>query len=284
MAEVNSKTAPKNSKKPLLIGCIVLLLCCCSILIIATAIYLFSQPITPDIPKLDVSTSDIVELGSNALDNEGGVIEVKEGPMAGVRLEVPQGALESEEQISISYRKVEATNLPENMGLVSDILVLERTNPDLMFLHPVAITIPYDVSKTKYNELVSAYEMDLDTGYFDVATTISMDTENGKITFLTSHFTDFGVLELLKKAEEIINAPIDTGFNISRDGWFITNRGSYITPAGNCIGMSAFARQYFINYKGSSDQSFYQRLREGDKNLEVDVRIAQELSARIQLP
>ncbi|HOY46632.1 MAG TPA: hypothetical protein PKU95_03300 [Candidatus Dojkabacteria bacterium] len=283
MSELAPKSAPKKSKTPFLIGCIILLLCCCSILIIAALAYFFSQPVTPDIPKLDVTTSELVELGSSAMDMEGGVLEVKEGPMAGVKLEIPQGSLESEETISISYREVENTNLPENMGLVSNILVLERTNPELMFLHPVAITIPYDVSKTKYNELVSAYEMDLETGYFDVATTISIDAENGKITFLTSHFTDFGVLELLKKVEEIVNAPIDTGFNVSRDGWFITNRGAYITPAGNCLGMSAFARQYFINYKGSSDQSFYQRLREGDKNLEVDDRIAQELSARIQL-
>ena len=278
-----STPAKKRGKLPFVIACAVALLCCCTLIAIVFIIYFFSQPPTPQLPKLDLTTGSSTQLVTKAVNETGGTLEITEGAMAGAKIEIPQGALDKEETITMSYKSVSSSNLPQNMRLLSNILVLEKSNSEDMFLHPVAITLPYDITKAKFNELVAAYEIDLGSGDFDVMTTLEIDKEQGQIKFVTSHFTDFGILELVETIDNIINAPVETGFNISRDGWFITNNGAYIEPNGNCLGMSAFARQYFLNYRDSSPQSFYEKLREGDKNLEVDDKIAQELAARIQL-
>ena len=168
------------------------------------------------------------------------------------------------------------------LNLLSDVIVLERTNEDVLFTHPVAVVVPYDTTKAQNNDMIAVYEFDLETGRIDGTTMIDHDPEAGTVSFMTTHFSYYIVVELLDTFNELITNGYDSGFRPSSDGWFITNWGAYITDGGNCLGMSAMAK-YLYAYQNSGDSTFYSRYRQGDLDEEMDDVIAQELAARNQL-
>jgi hypothetical protein len=237
-------------------------------------------------PTFDITLSEIVESGSATVGVSGGELTVEdaENPLHGLRILVDEGLVEADEQITVGYREVTDLNLPENLNLLSDVIVLEKANPELLFSHPVAVQVPYDKTKAQGNLLVAVYEYHPEDQSIEETTLIDHDAENGTVTFLTTHFSEYVVVELLSTVEEMVSNAADTGFEAARDGWFITNWGGYITDSGNCLGMSAMSKYAFSsNLSGDAAGTFYQRYRQGDVDDELDDVIAQELAARSQL-
>jgi hypothetical protein len=73
-----------------------------------------------------------------------------------------------------------------------------------------------------------------------------------------------------------LNANVDTGFRPARDGWFIPNYGSYITPGGMCLGMVSYAKWYYSNI----GTGMYNTYIEGSPSEWRDDNTAIQLAAR----
>ncbi|MBN2100691.1 hypothetical protein JW710_02255 [Candidatus Dojkabacteria bacterium] len=291
-SEENQTSSPKKSGRGktvviILLVLAIILVCCVSAGIIGYIIYKNSEgdgksTFTPK--KFDLTLNEVQQEVTQTFGTDAGEIEVTDNssPIFGTKIQIGENFLDEEEQISISFREITDLDIPDDLNAVSDLIVLTKTNPDLMFNHPVAVTIPYDKTETKYGELIGAYEYDEDTGTIESTTLLEHDQDNGTVTFLTSHFTNFFLIELEKTWNDIKSGEYDTGFRPVNDGWFIENWGAYITDRGNCIGMSTVAK-YVYSHQDLFDDEFYDALREGDVDDQKDDKIANELAARAQL-
>jgi hypothetical protein len=71
--------------------------------------------------------------------------------------------------------------------------------------------------------------------------------EQGFITVATRHFTDVVIADgAFLDSPDLKDTSWDTGFLPGKDDWEFPNARSYITPDGNCNGMSLAAMWYFI--------------------------------------
>lgn len=131
---------------------------------------------------------------------------------------------------------------------------------------PVTFTVKYDDTgmADENNLLVLHYDASL--GYQAVRI-LSQDTTANTITFESRTFSPF-VLALI---DLLLPDEADTGFAESENGWNINNFGSYFSPGGNCLGMSAYATWFF---QGRSSENL---------NGKFDATIAQYTAMRAHL-
>ncbi len=288
----NDSPQEKSSKKPKNKGgmkwffaasCLVLLFTCCCIAIVAGIIYVKRDSII-DAVKLDMDLGTEQKLSDGVMKTTAGFVtaDSPDNPDKEIKVQYDDNYVGEDEQISISYRPVENVNIPEEFNIISELIVLTREAGDVLFPHPVAVTIPYDTDKVVYGDFISVYQVMDEEGSIEETTVTEVNEEEGTVTFLTTHFSWYIVLELEKTIEEMLTTNIDSGFVPKEDGWFITNRGSYITDGGNCMGMSMMAKYYYENQKATNG-NFYNKFIENDPDNELDDEVAQELAARAQL-
>ncbi|MBN2015587.1 hypothetical protein JW766_02030 [Candidatus Dojkabacteria bacterium] len=277
----------KRNKRILLFccSCILILLVC--IVVVTTGYWVyytyFKSRGGPLIYELTLEGYNLEE--SDSIDFNGGVIKVNDtsSPLYGAKVEIAEGSLTESESVEIGYSEIQIVNIPEDMEILGEMVVLEKTKKDELFNYPVAVTLPFDKSRVKNGELVGVYEYDEDTGYLQSTTLADYDEENGTITILITHFSKLVRIKVsiegkLKKA---ISNGYDTGFRVNEDGFFISNWGSFETY-GNCLGMSSMAKFQYV-YKKRPQKTFYERYRVGLKDEEFDDEAAQELVGRIDV-
>jgi uncharacterized protein YfaP (DUF2135 family) len=289
----NKKTKKGHSGRILLIGClvsIVLVLCC----VISGSLYYLFFIDTPnpkdnakrvDPTKINLTTEDFVELTDKNITSEGGKITGTYSPNSdkSITVEIGENFLEEDENISVGYKPIEqAENLPQDTKVIGDVIVLNKENPDLLFKHPVSVTVSYDKSQVTNGEGIYAFGFNSETGELESTTLIDHDPQEGTIQFLTTHFSEFLLIELEKALDDIFYTDYDTGFRPVSYGWFIENWGTYITDGGNCLGMSAIS-QYVYSHPDTFNKDFYEALREGDPDNQLDDKIANELAGRTQM-
>lgn len=110
---------------------------------------------------------------------------------------------------------------------------------------PVKVTVPYaGLGVSDPNSLVVAH-YDSAAGTYSPVTIHDINTANQTITFDSRQFSAFtlGMLAFVSpNASSVPNfAPNVNGFRITN------NHNQYLTPGGNCIGMSSFALWYYLN-------------------------------------
>lgn len=279
-----SSVKKKGSMKWLIAAsCSVLLVVCCCVFVAAGIIYVKRDAISERV-KLDIDYGTESLITESVISNKAGAVTAKspDNPAKEIKIQYDDNYVDADESISISYRPVENLNIPEEFNIISQLIVLSRETGDVLFPHPVAVTIPYDTDKVVYGDFISVYQIMDESGTIEETTVTEINENEGTITFLTTHFSWYIVLELEKTVEEILTSNVDSGFVPKKDGWFITNRGSYITDGGNCMGMSMMAKYYYENQK-SNYGDFYNKFIENDPKNELDDEIAQELAARAQL-
>ena len=66
------------------------------------------------------------------------------------------------------------------------------------------------------------------------------------VSFYTASFSDYFPVEWTDLDYwRSVPTEVDTGFRPIQNGWFMTNRGSYVEPMGCCLGMVNYAKWFY---------------------------------------
>ncbi len=228
--------------------------------------------------------------GTQVVSTSGGTVAVTNpsSPINGVRIDLPSGAADESISVDVSYADVtDVQGLPPEASVAGKMINIQTSgsadwNEFKAFDEPVIVTLPYDTSSLNPGEVVRYYSYDEDTDVLSSAGFLDIDENAGTVTFMTRTFSKFVAVKLAMEASEMlgVDAGYDTGFRPKTDGFFIPNAGSYINPGGNCMGMSSFARYYYMNEKAGDGTGLYNKYREGNADQWTDDAIAIELATR----
>ena len=168
------------------------------------------------------------------------------GPLAGVSVTFPAGALASSQTVTLGYDTGTLTPLH---GTHSGTTILLNAGSATTFDQPVSITIPYDPA----GGLPVPYTIDAN-GALHVCQLVKLDAANGQAVFHTFHASLFTwILDNLGLGD-IWKTPFDP----AADGFQVDNNGSVYNRDGECMGMSSFALWYDEIIK-ASEGAFYPR-------------------------
>lgn len=270
---------------------LVLLLCCCVAIIVVTYV-LYTNNNASDVldefssPKYRIQFGEETIMESEVVGYTGNYLNIDEdlaGKNNAISMEIPFGALNDDEQIDISFKKilgVEKTN--DDVDVYGDILSLAKTN-DEFFETPIAITWQFDPAYVG-NGAIGVFEYDSATDTISETMVIGLDKINGSITFLTTHFSDYiRITATEDKLARAANNGVGTGFKPNIDGWRIGNWGSFLSY-GNCLGMTSIAKYYFENEKVNKGTGLYNhpKLIEGLSDYDFDDVRAQQFAGKLQ--
>ena len=216
-----------------------------------------------DSPSTDSGSTGgtILYSGSGTGTADGGTIQAGD-----VTISIRAQVLADDVDFTIGEVDTPAT-LPTGLTQVGSAMDVSVGDSDYKKINgPVTFTVKYDDTgmADENNLLVLHYDETL--GYQAVRI-LSQDTTANTITFESRTFSPFvlALIDLLLPEES------DTGFAEAENGWNINNFGSYFSPGGNCLGMSAYATWFF---QGRSSE---------DLNGKFDATIAQYTAMRAHL-
>jgi uncharacterized protein YfaP (DUF2135 family) len=240
----------------------------------------------------DITKTTSVPVTSGSVGYSGGSINVSNSssPLFGLNIDVPQAAADDTVNFDISYSDITGiTGLPETASFASKMITIETDGNDIWdkyksFEKPCTVTLPYDPSLVTNEESIRFYSYDDESGRFEATGFISQDIDANTITFYAGTFSNFTAIELSIASHELLgeNYKVDTGFRPQTDGWFIANWGSYLRPGGMCLGMTSYAKWYYV-HKKSTYGNLYTKYIEGDEDEWRDDETAIQLATRCQM-
>ena len=195
-----------------------------------------SNPGTPGGAGIPWASGSSIPVTSQSIGAAGGVLSVSNpgGPLDGMTVNVPAGAMPGPTQFDIEYTPITGPIAP-NVDPLTPLITVDNggTFADDIMTVTIPVTLP--------------------AGHFAMGFFVD---ENGKlegmplvaetptsITVATAHFSIFFIAKI---AESLLTGTIDTGFRPMTDDWQFPNMGSYIAPHGHCAGQSLTAMWYYI--------------------------------------
>ncbi|MCG7845132.1 MAG: hypothetical protein MIO90_06865, partial [Methanomassiliicoccales archaeon] len=180
------------------------------------------------IPKI-IDTGDFVSAASGTIGSIGGAISINNmaNALNGLKIEVPQGALESPVDFAISSAVVtDAEGLPDTGEVVSRMISIDTDGTDdwnlfKMFEKVLTVTLPYDPALVGDEEGVRFYQYDAENERLEPTGFLSQDLAGNTITFNAATFSKFVAVEMAMSLFESMNSSfaVDTGFRPNNDGW-----------------------------------------------------------------
>ena len=186
-----------------------------------------------------------VELARQTVPATGGTITINKpgDALNGLQITVPSGAYKTSTNFTVSYQNVKSAN--PDLANASPLILVE--NGGKLSEKPMTLKIPI-----KYGEddFPMVFDYDIATGNMEPMPTKALD--DNSITAVLNHFS--GKLVLTAKGQYLKSQELlylkkgspPTKFQPGKDDWAFKNRASYITPNGNCTGMSVTAIWYFL--------------------------------------
>ncbi len=255
-------------------------------------------------------TDESKKLSEKTVENQLSTFEVldKESPLFGLKITTPESDNLHKGNLKIGYFKPkdfkQTPNFPSAAKLSPTVLTMGiemKDNENKRKNSPALVTIPLSKSIAK-KDIVNIYQIGDDgskvsVGLFNrndqsVSFLLSYDDsiESESANLVSSvvpnkevqkNYIAVGIdyADFVKDFEKSFT--IGTSFKPEKDGWAISNYGSYLTSGGNCFGMTSFARYFFLNKTDSSLRESYRDKEKSETNL--DDGIAYELATRLQL-
>ena len=195
------------------------------------------------------TTDNPIPVASQSIGAAGGGVTVSDpgGPLDGMTIDVPAGAMPGSARFYIEYTPITGAIAP-NVNPLTPLITVDNGGAfadDIM-----TVTIPVTIP----------------AGYFAMGFFVD---ENGKlegmplvaetptsITVATAHFSSFFIAML---ADTLLTGTIDTGFRPMTDDWQFENDGSYIAPRGHCAGQSLTAMWYYIERAQQGTSTLWNR-------------------------
>lgn len=181
-----------------------------------------------------ISTGASLPAKTATIGSAGGTIEA-----AGLRIEVPAGALAGDTAFSVASRPIERADVG---GLVAPITRLYDVLDSYATLAvPVSVTFSATIPAGK---IAMAFSYDEATGALAPLIPISQGATS--LTAGATHFSSIfgGVIEAAK-----VPPIVDSGFRPGTDDWQFSNRGSYVAPGGQCEGQSLSEIWYYVKQR-----------------------------------
>lgn len=178
---------------------------------------------------------------SSSIGSTGGTITATSGPINGVKVEFPAGALSSTVTASLGYN---AGSMTPNMGTYAGFAMTLDTGTVEEFDQPVTITAPL----TDTDSVPVPYFID-PQGKLHPAQLTAIDTSAKTFSFQTFHASWYTWIKT--KISNLIGNEYDTGYVPGNDGFAVRNRGSEYNRKGECFGMTSFSMWYGANAKSS---------------------------------
>ena len=214
----------------------------------------------PVVPGVHVTLGAITSTTNLTVGSQGGTIGFSVGPLNGVTVSVPVGALPSNMPFTVSHN---AATLDTNMagsfsGHVIDLHVAGTpTNGINTFDQPIGITIPFTNDGTS---VPVPYYIDA-TGSLHPAQVVSIDNQSGHLTFETFHASPYTwILASLTNLLGNLTLHNATTYFPWVDGFQVGNPGSIYNPGGECFGITAFAQWYFREKAGGLYSKYMQNI------------------------
>jgi hypothetical protein len=205
-------------------------------------------------------TSGQVQLATRVTaDRDGGSYRVVDVGSAinNFELGVPAALLEQSAEFAL-YAD-DGTLVPNSGVFTGQTFVLET--PDLaQYMQPVSIDVPVDPARG--TPLLYRVEAD---GSLEFVRRGALDAQRGLQRFLLYHPGRYTVITRGDTAQRAARgfaartAQAPTDFQPAVDGFQIDNDGSAVNLTGECHGMVAFARWFYLNYKQAAGSGLYPR-------------------------
>ncbi|MDM8009128.1 MAG: hypothetical protein QUV05_23555 [Phycisphaerae bacterium] len=235
-----------------------------------------------------ITTGDAVDSGGGVLDEGHGTVTVDApgSPIAGLNIEVPEGAYGQSCSFNIAYRPILTNDLPVGAQFISPLILIDnggQTANDFMVL-----TLPISISE---DEFAMAFLYDAAENRLDALPLVDLSATS--LTFAAVGFGSTASAQSAKVAriqagaaaagpsgiaavkftkDQLLNLNVDTVFVPGTDDWHFTNRGSYTQPRGLCNGMVLSALWYYIERRTQSEEKLWGRY--GSYSLPPDLTTA----------
>jgi len=195
------------------------------------------------------TTDNPIPVASQSIGAAGGGVTVSDpgGPLDGMTIDVPAGAMPGSARFYIEYTPITGAIAP-NVDPITPLITVD--NGGAFADDVMTVTIPVTIP----------------AGYFAMGFFVD---ENGKlegmplvaetptsITVATAHFSSFFIAML---ADTLLTGTIDTGFRPMTDDWQFANDGSYIEPGGHCTGQALTAMWYYIERAQQGTSTLWNR-------------------------
>ncbi|MCB1188538.1 hypothetical protein KDL29_15360 [bacterium] len=175
------------------------------------------------------------EQTSQAIDFGGGQL-VGSGGLDGIVVDIPVGALDRSEMITLGSN--DGMLLPVDGTWGGTIIDISGPNP-ILFEKPVIITAPFSGDP----DVVPVPYYIRDDGKLEACILTDMDRSSGTFSFATEHTSEYTwVLTLPDDGSGEYRAP---GYSPGTSGFNIVNRGSDYNIGGECLGMTSFSQWYY---------------------------------------
>lgn len=177
---------------------------------------------------------------TQTVPSSGGTVSITQGSMAGMKIEVPDGAYPEATKFKVSASEIKQSVFDDNFNPITPLISVE--NGGEMSSVPMKVTIPISISD---DEFAMGFYYDRKSGELSGMPLVSLN--NNQITVEATHFSDFLISKVLKN--ELNDIIIRTGYYPGRDDFQFINYGSSIEPEGHCAGQ-AMASIWYYNEKG----------------------------------
>ncbi|MCB1219531.1 MAG: hypothetical protein H7A35_02200 [Planctomycetales bacterium] len=175
------------------------------------------------------------EQSSQAIDEAGGQL-VGSGNLDGVIVDIPAGALDRPETISLG----------SNDGMILPVvgtwggLIIDISGEDhILFDEPLVITAPFTGDP---DQVPIPYYIRED-GQLEACMLMDLDRGNGTFSFATEHATKFAWIT--SEPSDYKGSYVVESFSPLKYGFQIGNWGSQYSLSGECLGMISFSQWYF---------------------------------------
>jgi hypothetical protein len=215
-------------------------------------------------PANDTDAGDTtVIIKSQEIAPSGGTVAITGSgtSLDGMSITIPEGSFSTSQTISIGYKKMDSSVLPDNVSAYSSLVTIQgcKGYADSLIFVKIPVTVPpgtfampfsYDSVKRRFEGL-PIVELTGSSVTFETRRLTLRGQENGSL--LKGEEAYFLQLVILGIAEETLRGKgeISTAFTPGVDDWEFVNRGSYIARGGHCAGQSITALWYFDEKKAA---------------------------------
>ncbi|MDM0110983.1 hypothetical protein QTI66_02430 [Variovorax sp. J22R133] len=181
--------------------------------------------------------------GTGTVAASGGMVST---PVADVT--VPSGASLKPQTITVTPM-VPPPGLPLMLTAIGAAIDVAVDQPDALNA-PFLITLRYDASAVVDEDQLAVVHYDAGNQRYEPVTIVSQDKAAHSFQVEARSFSHFLVVAF--NTASLPTSRSLSNFSPSASGWNIPNFGSYYSPGGNSLGMSAYASWYFANRPGSN--------------------------------
>lgn len=193
---------------------------------------------------------DSVPLASAEVPPTGAEIAIAStgGPLEGLTISVPAEAHTSETVYQIAYRPVLSHALGDAFDPLTPFIVVD--NGGTYASEDITLTIPVSIPDGQF---AMPFRVREETGELEGLPVVSMSSNS--ITTVARRFSP--IVVSAAEIRELRRLQLDTRYRPDPDGWPFRNSGSFLTPGGNCSGMTIGSLYYYTVQKPRSAQPLW---------------------------